>query len=224
MLALVGCASTPAAPPSPELRERARQRVLQGKSCPEKHIVTEDGERLRFLVAGCGHLMYVRAECDDKQCRTIGESSTLMAHPKRLTTKDGKLWFDPTPAPPAPEPIEVQQTEPAGDGASPASANANKVGRVGVGRRVSDVSLPQHKPMLPKELNRAGMVVWGLYKICVSAAGDVRSIKIIKSALPGGLDADWISKMETWKYESYSIDGKRVPFCHPARVEVRSTS
>ncbi len=45
---------------------------------------------------------------------------------------------------------------------------------VGTGQRISDINDPQFKPSLPPALNRAGMVVWGLFKICVTAAGQRR--------------------------------------------------
>jgi hypothetical protein len=66
------------------------------------------------------------------------------------------------------------------------------------------------------------MVVWGLYKVCVSSGGDVRSVKVIKLSDPF-TDPSWIAKIETWKYEPYAIDGKPVPFCQPVRLEVRAT-
>ena len=66
------------------------------------------------------------------------------------------------------------------------------------------------------------MTVWGLYKVCVTNAGDVRSVQVINSALPGGLDGFWISKIEHWKYQPYAVSGRPVPFCYPARIEVRS--
>jgi Gram-negative bacterial TonB protein C-terminal len=65
-------------------------------------------------------------------------------------------------------------------------------------------------------------VVWGLYKVCVNTDGNVDVVSVIQSALPGGLDAHWIAKIETWKYDPFHVDGQPVPFCHPARVEVRS--
>jgi protein TonB len=93
---------------------------------------------------------------------------------------------------------------------------------VGKGQLAVDVQNdPRYKPGLPAQLNRAGMVIWGLFKICVSADGAVTDVKTIKAADPL-VDADWIAKMRTWRYRPYSINGRPVPFCHPMRLEVRA--
>jgi hypothetical protein len=68
----------------------------------------------------------------------------------------------------------------------------------------------------------AVQVLWGMHKVCVTAAGDVHSVSVIKSALPGGWDAHWVSRIELLKYSPYRLDGEPTPFCHPVRLEVRS--
>jgi protein TonB len=95
---------------------------------------------------------------------------------------------------------------------------------VGSGQLISDVrNDPRFKPGLPPALNRAGMIVWGLFKICVTGQGTVSSVSILKPADPLVNDA-WIAKIRTWQYRPYSINGRPVPFCHPMRVEVRSAN
>ena len=90
---------------------------------------------------------------------------------------------------------------------------------VGTGQRTTDLTDPRYKPGLPPALNRAGMVVWGMFKICVSAQGKVTGVTMIKPADPL-VDADWMAKMKLWEYKPYSVNGRPVPFCHPIRMQV----
>jgi len=96
--------------------------------------------------------------------------------------------------------------------------------RVGSGQLISDVlNDPRYRPSLPAQLNRAGMVVWGLFKICVSIDGRVTDVKVVKSA-DALVDGSWIEKIRTWQYRPYSINGRPVPYCYPMRLEVRSSN
>ena len=72
---------------------------------------------------------------------------------------------------------------------------------------------------MPAALNRAGMTVWGMFKICVTAPGTVQDVKVIKTADPLA-DNDWMAKMRTWPYKPYSVNGRPVPFCYPVRLTV----
>jgi periplasmic protein TonB len=92
---------------------------------------------------------------------------------------------------------------------------------VGTGMRISDLGDPRYKPSLPPQLNRAGMMFWGLFKICVSASGAVTDVKVVKGADPL-IDPEWVAKIKLWQYRPYTLNGRPVPFCHPARIEVRS--
>lgn len=91
---------------------------------------------------------------------------------------------------------------------------------VGKGQRISDMENdPKYKPRLPPPLQRAGMRVWGLYKICVAAGGNVSSVSPIKGADPLVNDT-WIALMKTLQHKPYSVNGRPVPYCYPLRVEV----
>jgi protein TonB len=90
---------------------------------------------------------------------------------------------------------------------------------VGVGQRISDVNDPKYKPGLPPQLNRAGMSLWGLFKVCVSAQGKVTSVAVMKGADPL-VDKDWMAKIKIWEYRPYSVNGRAVPFCSPIRLQV----
>jgi protein TonB len=109
-------------------------------------------------------------------------------------------------------------------GAPPTATATLLPPRVGAGQLISDVLHDsRYTPSLPPQLNRAGMVVWGLFKICVSIEGKVTEVKIVKGADPL-VDGPWIEKIRTWQYRPYSINGRPVPYCYPMRLEVRSSN
>ena len=90
LLVVGGCAS--GAPPVAD-RARARERVLAGKTCPDKQIVHEDPSEMKFVLMGCNVVARVKVNCDDSECLAMGESSTALAQPQRLQTTDGKVWI-----------------------------------------------------------------------------------------------------------------------------------
>jgi protein TonB len=93
---------------------------------------------------------------------------------------------------------------------------------VGKGQLISDMANdPRYKPRLPPALNRAGMVVWGLFKLCVTATGSVSSVQVLKAPDPLVTD-EWVKIMKTLQHRPYSIGGRPVPYCYPMRLEVRS--
>ncbi len=178
--------------PSPDEVKRAWKAALVSPACPEQHMITADRRWLKFIVSGCGLMEQVEMACDEQQCAREVLSSTRLAQPQRLRPTDGKRWADPAHAGLSKELI-----------LPPATAAYNSNPKVVVaGARLTDINAPAHKPTLPKEINRAGIVVWGLYMVCVTNEGDVHAISVIKSDLPGGMDAHWISKIETWKYDA----------------------
>jgi periplasmic protein TonB len=94
---------------------------------------------------------------------------------------------------------------------------------VGAAHRLTDLNDPRFRPSLPPSINRPGMSVWGVFRICVSANGQVEAVNMVKSADPL-VDNDWMAKIRTWRYRPYSVDGRPVPFCHPARIVVNSAT
>jgi hypothetical protein len=94
---------------------------------------------------------------------------------------------------------------------------------IGSGQRITDINDPRFRPSLPGPLNRAGVMLWGLFRICVGADGDVTNVKVLKTAEPT-VDGEWARVIQTWQYRPYSIDGRPTPFCHTMRLEVRGAS
>jgi protein TonB len=95
---------------------------------------------------------------------------------------------------------------------------------IGTGQRLTELrSGDPLTPSLPPQLNRAGMTLWGLFKVCVSAQGTVSGVTVMKPADPL-VDNDWIGKIKQWKYKPYSVNGRAVPFCSPVRVQVTATN
>jgi protein TonB len=111
-------------------------------------------------------------------------------------------------------------------GAVPVQAETAKLlpPAVGKGQLISDmVNDPRYRPHLPPVLNRAGNVVWGLFKLCVTAQGSVHSVQVLKSA-DKLVDNDWVALLKTLQHRPYSIGGRPVPYCYPMRLEVRSAN
>jgi hypothetical protein len=130
---------------------------------------------------------------------------TGIAAPETLTTRAPTI-ADPWDAPPA----EVVDLTPVMLGPS-----------MGVSQRLSDLSDPRFRPSLPPPLNRPGTTLRGLFKICVSAAGQVSDVKILRSADPL-VDGDWTAVIRRWQYKPFTLNGHPTPFCHPLTLEVQS--
>jgi TonB family protein len=110
------------------------------------------------------------------------------------------------------------------DGGAPSPGNELILApHIGTGLRLTDVNRAPYKPRLPPELNKAGAVYWGMFKVCVAATGEVTGVGILRSTgEPALLDDPWIATMKRWRYRPYTVDGRPVPFCHPVRLQVQA--
>ena len=93
--------------------------------------------------------------------------------------------------------------------------------RLGAAQRLSDINDPQFRPSLPPALNRPGMVVRGLFRICVSKEGQVTEAKLLSSG-DAPVASQWITVIRRWQYKPLTVDGRPTRFCHPLMVEVQS--
>jgi periplasmic protein TonB len=148
--------------------------------------------------------------------------------PKEIVQPKPSQIVQPREKPPEPEEEEDDGVEGGVEGGVAGGVVGGIVGNnaptmlppnIGTAQRITDVNVDPYKPRLPAALNRAGMVQWGLYKVCVTAQGDVQSVTPMKPADPLVND-DWMAKIKTWKYKPYSVNGRPVPFCSPVRVQV----
>jgi hypothetical protein len=85
-----------------------------------------------------------------------------------------------------------------------------------------DLKDPRYRPQIPPEQARPGATYWGLFKICVSDAGQVTGVTTLRSTCVAQIDEAWTATIKTWSYRPYEVDGSRHPFCYPARLQ-RST-
>jgi hypothetical protein len=207
-LLLAGACAT--APVNPQTRERARQKVLAGDSCPEKQIVHEDANKLVFVVSGCNLVAKVSVACDSAECVTTAVSGSPLPQPQRLKSDDQRVWHA----------TDMADSSPAAAAPTPASTEPVVIK---AGKRLTPLGNPDVTPVLPPELKQSGFLVWGLFKVCVAATGQVQRVDVVRSALPGGFDRSWIAKIEKWRYDAYQVSGRPVPFCFPLRLQVGTT-
>jgi protein TonB len=92
---------------------------------------------------------------------------------------------------------------------------------VGTSQRLTDITDPAFRPALPPGLNRAGMAVRSLLRICVSIEGTVTDVKFIRSGDPA-VDRGWEATIRRWRYRPFMVQGRPTPFCHPLMLEVRA--
>jgi len=76
------------------------------------------------------------------------------------------------------------------------------------------------EPELPSALNRGDYLYRVLVKICVSTAGTVDKVTLMKGA-DSLLDAAVLSKVKTWKFRALLANNVPVPFCYPATFEFK---
>lgn len=71
------------------------------------------------------------------------------------------------------------------------------------------------RQLLPEDLKRRSFV--GVFKVCVTPAGEVESALALKSPGPEN-EGDLIAAIRRWKYRPYRINGAPVAFCYPVRL------
>jgi TonB family protein len=91
---------------------------------------------------------------------------------------------------------------------------------VGTGLRLTDVTAGPGRPTLSPELQDSGSTYWGMFKLCVSAEGQVTGIEVLHGTGEDALDARWMQTLRGWKFRPYEVAGQKVPFCYLTRVEV----
>jgi protein TonB len=77
------------------------------------------------------------------------------------------------------------------------------------------------EPDFPPSLNHGGNIYRVLVKICVSTAGGVDKVMLMKGA-DSLLDENVLSKVKTWRFRPLLANNVAVPFCYPATFEFKS--
>ena len=91
----------------------------------------------------------------------------------------------------------------------------------GMVRLSSDITSPPHMVLIPPQLDRPGNSIWGLFRICVGASGNVERVTIIKSA-DETADEPWTKVIQGWRYRPLVVDGTPIPFCYTQRLRAQS--
>jgi hypothetical protein len=91
--------------------------------------------------------------------------------------------------------------------------------KIASGQLAIDPQADAYRVKLPPALNRAGMRLWLLAKLCVRSDGQVERVSLIRGA-DATLDPLVIAKLKTWRYRPYSVNGRPVPFCTNVRYEI----
>ena len=87
------------------------------------------------------------------------------------------------------------------------------------GRLAIDPQDEPYRVKLPPALNRAGMRLWVLAKLCVRADGSVERVSLLRGADPA-LDPLVVTALQSWRYRPYAVNGRPVPFCTNVRYEI----
>ena len=92
------------------------------------------------------------------------------------------------------------------------------------GRVLSDLTKDPYRVRVPERFNKAGSVHKGVYKVCVTADGKVRSVTTLKSSGNAEVDDSFRQTIQVWQYQPYQIGDKPVPFCYPLNLKVTANS
>jgi hypothetical protein len=121
----------------------------------------------------------------------------------------------------------VERSEPGVPGGVAGGKSADPAGskflppNIGAGQLLVDVRDPRYSPTIRPEYRRVGAIYWALFKVCVSPAGQVARVTVLKSTSVKDVDGDWQKTIEGWPHRPYLINGQPVPFCYPLRLELR---
>jgi protein TonB len=82
---------------------------------------------------------------------------------------------------------------------------------------------PQVRPYkvnIPEEYVSRGDEYVTQLRICVSAQGTVKSVKILRPSIPA-IDLQIPNVIPRWRYKPYLVDGRPAEFCYPMNYRVR---
>jgi protein TonB len=90
---------------------------------------------------------------------------------------------------------------------------------VGRGQLAIDPQAEQHRAHLSPLIQRSGMELSALLKVCVDRDGNVVDVKML-TKVSDEIDAAFMSAIRTWRYKPYRVADHPVPFCTSVRYQV----
>jgi protein TonB len=91
--------------------------------------------------------------------------------------------------------------------------------QLGKGLLLIDPNEEQYRVKLPPALERSGVTLFAIVRVCVSAQGAVTDVRVLKGAGPA-IDPQIPSVLGRWRYRPFTLNGQPTPFCYPLRYEI----
>ena len=91
--------------------------------------------------------------------------------------------------------------------------------QIGKGLLLIDPNEEQYRVKLPPALERSGVTLFAIVRVCVSAQGAVTEVRVLKGAGPA-IDPQIPSVLARWRYRPFTLNGQPTPFCYPLRYEI----
>ena len=91
--------------------------------------------------------------------------------------------------------------------------------QVAKGLLLIDPNDERYRVALPPALERGGITLSAIVRVCVSAQGAVTEVRIVRGAGPA-VDPQIPSVLGRWRYRPLLLDGKPTPFCYPLKYEI----
>ncbi len=109
-----------------------------------------------------------------------------------------------TPKPPPPKPAGPKMVS----------------GSVGRQQLLINPNVDPYRVKVPRALARSGAEFSALLRVCVSTAGRVTGVSIVKGAGPA-IDSQIPTVIGRWRYRPLTIGGQPTPFCYPLNYQIR---
>jgi len=91
--------------------------------------------------------------------------------------------------------------------------------QLGKGLLLIDPNEEQYRVKLPPALERSGVTLYAIVRVCVSAQGAVTDVRVLKGA-GAAIDPQIPSVLGRWRYRPFTLNGQPTPFCYPLRYEI----
>lgn len=93
-------------------------------------------------------------------------------------------------------------------------------GKIGRQQLLINPNVDPYRVKVPRALARSGTEFSAMLRVCVSTAGKVTGVSIIKGAGPP-IDSQIPTVIGRWRYRPLTVDGRPTPFCYPLSYRIR---